>query len=122
MLPTIAHLINENLEGILVQLRNFKEAEHKPHIFTDEIISRALKLYNAQLKDHWLFERQLELWSNDKLSNAQHIEVAFLKERLPKIKEAYEAILALLDTMKDHTIDKVLAMDDYELGLKVFDG
>src|SRR5262245_11978571 len=89
MLPTIANLINENLEGTLMQLKDFKEAEHKPHIFTDEIINRALKLYNAQLEDHWLFERQLELWSNDKLSNDQRIEVDRLKESLPKIKDAY---------------------------------
>jgi hypothetical protein len=122
MLPTIANLINENLDETLVQLRDFKEAEHKPQIFDDEIINRALKIYNAQLEDHWLFERQLELWSNEKLTTEQRTEVDNFKQRLPKIKEAYEAILALLNKMKDYTIDKILAMDDAELGLKVLMG
>lgn len=122
MLPTIANLINENLEETLVQLNDFKAAEHKPQIFDDEIINRALKLYSAQLEDHWLFERQLELWASDKLSNEQRTEVERLKALLPKIKEAYESILALLSKLKYYTIDKILATDDYEWGLKVLRG
>jgi len=122
MLPTISFLIDENLEGTLEQLRGFKEAEHKPHIFDDEIINRALKLYNAQLSDHWLFEWQLELWVNENLSNEQRVEVERLKSQLPKIKETYENLLALLNKMKNYTIDKILAMDDAELAFRVLSG
>jgi hypothetical protein len=122
MLPTIAQLIKENLEESLIQFESFKEAEHRPQVFTDEIINRALKLYRAQLDDHWLFERQLEIWSNDALTIDQRLQVDYLKGHLPKIKETYQAILSLLDKMKDFTLDKMMAMDDFELGLKILAG
>lgn len=118
MLPTFADLINERLEHTLGQLKNYKQAEHQPHIFDDETINRALKLYGEQLETHWLFEKQVGLWGNQELSGEQRAELVNLEGQLQKLKEAYGAILALVDKMRDHTIDNMMAMNDFELGLK----
>jgi len=54
----------------------------------------------------------------NRLTSEQDREIARLEQVLPKWREAATEILALHAEMKDHTIDKILEMDDVELGLE----
>lgn len=81
-----------------------------------------IKLYRAQLDDHWLFEDQIRLGSDSKLTSVQRQEVERLATDLVKLKEKSEAILNLMDTMRDSTIEKILLKDDLEIVIDVLSG
>ncbi|MGH7250180.1 MAG: hypothetical protein ACREGC_04335 [Minisyncoccia bacterium] len=112
-------MINEKYQMTPILLRDLKNGAQQ-QILDDETINRGLKAYGAQLDGHWLFEKQLELWSNDTLSSSQRRQIERAQEQLPQIKANFEVIVELLNTLKikDQTIDKMLGMDDAEVGLR----
>jgi hypothetical protein len=56
------------------------------------------------------------------LTSRQRQEVERLSAGLVKLKEKSEAILKLMDTIKDRTIDKILAKDDIKIAIDVLSG
>jgi hypothetical protein len=54
------------------------------------------------------------------LTANQRQEVNRLNAQLPRIKELSQAILELMDEMKDGTINRILEKSDLELGLEFF--
>jgi hypothetical protein len=121
-LPLIASLIDGTLANTEEQYQTFSEIKNKPHVLDDAIVERTIKLYRAQLNDHCLFEEQIRLWSDSELTSRQRQEVERLSAGLVKLKEKSEAILKLMDTIKDRTIDKILAKDDIKIAIDVLSG
>ena len=86
---------------------------------SDDIMKRIHKLYTEQLEDIDIHQEQLTRWRREnRLTSEQDREIARLEQVLHKWREAATEILALHAEMKDHTIDKILEMDDVELGLE----
>ena len=117
-LPLLVSMIDDVLENSEDQFETFSEVRDKPHVLDDAIVARAIRLYEAQLEDLWLYEEQFGRWLKQSLTDDQRGEVERLLGQLPRIKQLSEAILELLDEIKDGTIDKVLGKSDLELGLE----
>jgi hypothetical protein len=100
------------------QHQTFTELRTKPHVLDDELVSRATRLYQAQLADLWFYEEQFARWQKEPLTNSQRQEVKRLASQLPRIRELSEAILVLLDEIKEGTINRILEKSDLELGLE----
>ena len=122
MLPTFTDMVDGMLEASVEQLSNMRLAVDKPHVLDDATVNRIIKLYSEQLEDHWLFEKQFARWKRERLSDTEAKEVNRLIDQSATLKATNEKILALAERIAPGTIDKIVAMDDFELGLKVLTG
>jgi hypothetical protein len=117
-LALIAHHIDEMLESAEEQYETLQEARPKPHILDNYTVGRVIQTYTVQRDDVWLFNEQLRRWQAGKLTAAQSKEVERLAGQMKRLREAITKILALADELKEHTIEKVMAKSDIELGLE----
>ena len=121
-LSTYTELITGELAQTKEQYNSFAAARSKPHVLDDAIVDRAIRLYEEQLMFIPLHEQQLAWWLSEPLTDAQRHQVKDLQSRLPLLREKTETLLALLTELKQGTIDRILEMDDEELGRKFLRG
>ena len=116
-LPTIAEMIDGMLESAQNVYGSLQQARSRPHVMDDDTIGRVREVHGAQLDDLWLYEAQLSHWQTPTPSEAQQQEIIRLNRQLAELRGVLTATLALADDMKDSTIEKIMAKDDFELGL-----
>ena len=121
-LPLIAWAIDGMAESADEQLGNLHEAETQPHVLDLPTVDRVIKVYTEQQGDLWLYREQLARWCKLALTDTQRAEVTRLDERLTTLGTRIEAILALAQQLRPHTIESILAKSDLELGLDVLTG
>jgi len=119
-LPLLASMVDGVLTNTEEQYQTFSEVKDRPHVLDDDIVNRAIKLYEAQIDDIWFYEEQFARWQAEPLTDSQRQEVNRLNAQLPRIKALSQAILELMDEMKDGTINRILEKSDLELGLEFF--
>lgn len=122
MLPTIAFLIDGQLEDVEIQYRNLLEARDKPHVLDDATVDRLMAVYTeAQAYDE-VYEEQLSRWRHGHLTASQQQEVERLTGRLAQLRKLHEDILTLATELKKGTINRILEMSDEEVGLAILSG
>lgn len=121
-LSVFTKLLDGMLESAVEQLATLQECEHRPSVLDDHTLNRYIVLHTEQRDDHWLYEQQFARWKRGTLSDSQAREVNRLIDQSTKLKAINEKILVLADKIAPYTIDKIMAMDDYEIGLKVMSG
>ena len=117
-LPTIAEMIDGMLESAQEVHRSLQQARSRSHVMDDDTIDRVRDSHGTQLDDLWLYEQQLSHWQTPAPTEAHQQEITRLSEQLAKLRGVLTSTLGLADEMKDHTIEKLLAKDDVELGLE----
>ena len=122
MLPTFSDMVDGMLESSEEQLATMQQVVNRPHTLDDATLNRVIKLYDEQLEDHWLFEEQFALWKKETRSEIEAREVDRLVVQSAKLKSANEEILTIAHSIEHLTIDKVMAMDETELAIKVLSG
>ncbi len=121
-LSVSTELLDGMLESAVEQLATLQECEHRPSVLDDHTLNRCIVLHTEQRDDHWLYEQQFARWKRGALSDSQAREVNRLIDQSIKLKAINEKILVLAEKIAPYTIDKIMAMDDYEIGLKVMSG
>ncbi len=121
-LPLIAHLIDEQFEDTKTQFYNFKKALLKPHVLNDEIVGRAIRLYQSQQEDMWVFKAQIARWREEHPTPEELRELARLDVQLQETDKYTAPLLEILNYLKERTIEKILDMDDAELAIRVLAG
>ena len=121
-LPLIAHLIDEGVADAEIQERLLEEGEDKPHVFDDDMIRRIKKLYEEKLQFADIYLEQIERWKKETLTMDEHFELQRLNKECERTKLLAKSVLTLADQIGKQTIDKILAMDDAELGLRFLMG
>ena len=116
-LPNIAEMIDGMLESAQDVHGSLQQARSRPHVMDDYTIGRVREVHGAQLDDLWLYEEQLCRWQTPAPTEAQQHEITRLNRQLAELRGVLTATLALADDMKDSTIEKIMAKDDFELGL-----
>ena len=116
-LPLIASIIDGMLADDRQTSATLLEARPKPHVLDDATVARTKRVFTEQQDDLWLYEEQLARWRHEALTTGQRREVERLAGQLTRVREVVAAILALADELAPRTIDRLLAMDDAELGL-----
>jgi hypothetical protein len=117
-LPSLATHINGMLEAAQEQYQTLLPAKARPHALDDYTVNRVIKVFTTQQKDLWLFDEQLNRWSNNQIPTQQRKEVEHLQGQMKKLREQIKAILELVDALSKLTIEKVMAKSDTELGLE----
>ncbi|SRR5712692_6108310 len=114
----IASHVDGMLEAAEEQYESLQLARPKPHILDDFTVGRVIEVFTVQRDDLWLFDEQLRRWKAGALTTTQGKEVERLAGQMKRLHEVITAILALADELKEHTIEKVMAKSDFELGLE----
>lgn len=104
------------------QWTTFVAVRSKPHALDDATIDRALRLYQVQLEDITAHDRQLGWWLEEDISDTQRYQVNDLRVKLLPWRERNLELLDLLAELREGTIDRILEMDDEELGRRFRNG
>ncbi|MEI6096587.1 MAG: hypothetical protein WCR08_14220 [Gammaproteobacteria bacterium] len=121
-LPMLLYAIEGALDAAKDQLMNMQKAKDKPHVLDDEIISQIIKSHTKQ-NNSITGERATCLkWKKGKVSAKQKISVEQLLKTLDELELVNQQILFIAENCKEHTIDKILAMDGVDLALSYLGG
>lgn len=91
-------------------------------MLNSSLVERIERAYSEQLDTSALFLEQLSRWRQGPLSAEQSNEVTRLESQVATLRANLTNLLDLAAEVEDHTIDKILAKDDFELGLDVLLG
>lgn len=119
---TILEITRGMLDSSRQQLENMQDAKDKPHVLDDELINRSIKLYTEQNEDSDIFLQQCAIWRKDNLTEVQLYQVQEIEKTTYELTKVNNEILAIVNTCKDYTIDKILEKDDVELAFDVLTG
>lgn len=121
-LPLFTEMIRGTLNNTEEQTALFMAARDKPHVLDDATVDRALRAYQEQIETIPLHERQLRWWLEEPMTEAQQYQVNDLLAQLTTLRERTQAVLDLLTALRQGTIDRILEMDDAELGRRFLRG
>ena len=117
-LPVYLTLLRGMLDSNQEQFDVLSKARQKPGVLDDPTIQRFLKLFTEQKEFFWVWEGQIERWSQLNLDAFHHSMLKELKDDLREIKILNAKILDLVHELEPHTIDRILAKDDGELAME----
>ena len=113
-LPQISNMI----DGMLDAAKETYEPLCQIKVHDDFTIKRIFEVTGQQVKDEWMYDEQLERWSNlPSLKTVHRNEIQRLQGQMIELKSVNRKILAIAEEHKDKTIEKVLAKSDAEVGL-----
>lgn len=121
-LPMFSYAIEGALDAAREQLEYTEEVKHKPHVLDDELISQIIQSYTKQ-NDSIAQERATcQYWKKGKLSASDKASINLLLRNLDELERINQQILFIAQHCKEHSIDKILAMDEIELALSYLRG
>ena len=113
-LPKISNMIDGMLDAAIETYGPLCQIK----VHDDFTIKRIFEVTGQQIKDEWIYDEQLERWSNlPSLKTVQRNEIQRLQGQTIELKKVNRGILAIAEEHKDKTIEKVLEKSDAELGL-----
>ncbi len=121
-LPTIASMIDGQLEAGRDQYRTLLEAEVRPYRLDDATVARVARVYGDTAADLWLYDTQLLRWSQRHLTPGQCTEVGRLEGQMVDLHQVVEQILALAGRLKVQTTETLLGKGDTEVGMEWLQG
>jgi len=122
VLPMLSYAVRGALDASKEQLHNLLQAKDKPYVLDDEIVHRIIKSFTEQNKTI-AHEKALCLhWNQIKLTVEQREAIDEISSNLLEIEKINQQVLFLAEHFKNHTIDKILEMEDDELGLAYLTG
>ena len=117
MLPFFLEISREQLQGSREQLKNFEECRHKPHVLDDHIIDRVIKVFSEQNDSVWVLVEQCNRWGKKALDAQQIKDTIEIKNNVRELTLNNEKILELAKYFRNHTVNRILEKDDFELGV-----
>lgn len=121
MLPTIAEVIDGELDCAEDHYKSLLAARPTPHVLDDATIERSIKLANDQMELLPKFREQLQFWGKANPSANQIQEILRLGKVLTKLLHVLAETLALAEEISKGTIEKVLSRPDGELGIEALE-
>lgn len=118
MLSTIASLIDESLRDGREHCATLLKARPKPYVLDDVTIARTKRVNGEGLEWCDVYDRQLQRWHGQRLTDSQRRESARLEGALRELRLVLTRILALADELGRGTIERQLAKSDLEIGLE----
>lgn len=121
-LPIYLSMIEDCVVDTEESYNNFIQAREKPHVLDDAIIDRAIKIYTEQLNHVDYYEAQAARWKTGDLTITQHRALDVLSYRIGKLRTITEKTLSLVKELREGTINRIMEMEDGELGFNVLLG
>ena len=122
MMPTIASIIDGEVETFEDLYENFCEAREQPWVLDNPTLGRAINNHRMYLEEAWVYDEQLVRWKKENLTEKQSGEIERLTEQMLKYRKMCEQIVSLSEEIKKGSINSILEMDDMELAMAVMSG
>lgn len=89
-----------------------------PHVLDNATIARTKRVNREGLEWCGVYDRQLQRWRRQRLTDAQRREITRLENALRELRLVLTEILELADELGQGTIERQLSKSDLELGLE----
>lgn len=122
MLSMVAQAINGSYENVTELCTTFSEQEHEHGSLNDDELKRARAVFEGGIEYVPYFAEQLRRWEQTNLTPFERQEVIELTKTNSSLIKLYTDGIALIDRISPYTIDKIMAMNDVELALKILSG
>ena len=116
-LQMFEEMLEDSMTATEENYATFLEAKSRPHALDDSMINRAMKIYAEQIEYVNCYDNQLNRWKKGPLTPNQREKVDGLAIGNKRRRELTENLISLLKELKKGTINRILEMDDEELGL-----
>ena len=121
-MPLIASMISTSLVETREHLGTLTKAKDRPHVLDDATIDRVEQVHAEQMEFVTIYTQQISRWRAEKPSPARISELDRMDTQNQQLREVTKAVLDLADDLRQGTIDRVLAMSDFELGIQTLLG
>jgi len=110
------------LTDVKKQYKTFLKAKDNPYSVDDALIDEMYKSVVQQSKDIKLYDEQVQKWLIEVTKISDKKEIEKLRKIVSELYEINKKLLDICDYLKDKTIDSIMNMDDFELGLQALTG
>ncbi|MBY0580445.1 MAG: hypothetical protein K2P53_02000 [Rickettsiales bacterium] len=110
------------LTDVKKQYKTFLKAKDDPYSVDDALIDKMYKSVVQQSKDIKLYDEQVQKWLIEVTKISDKKEIEKLRKIVSELYEINKKLLDICDYLKDKTIDSIMNMDDFELGLQALTG
>jgi hypothetical protein len=121
-LSILAYAIAGALDASKEQLENLQKAKNRPHVLDDDLIHQIITSYSEQNESILKEKTRCQVWKQEKLTSEQYKTIDKIEANLVEMEKVNQQILFLAKHYKDHTIDKILNMDECELAISFLSG
>lgn len=122
MIPTIASIIDGEIENFEDLYKMLGEARKKPHVMDDMTLDRAISNHRKYLEGAWVYDEQLTRWKKENPTGEQSREIERLTCQMVKYRKRCEDIIAMSEEIKKGSINRILEMSDEEVAIAVLTG
>lgn len=117
MLPTIAQIVTDMLEGAAEQQHLLAGA--RPYSLDNATLEGVERVYREGMDGHEAFENQVNRWQSDHPGAAGLSDLA---EQLGQLRPAYQRVLDLAAQQRTNTIEALMSKSDLQVGLQALLG
>ena len=110
------------LTDVKKQYKTFLKAKDNPYSVDDALIDKMYKSVVQQSKDIKLYDEQVQKWLIEATKISDKKEIEKLRKIVSELYEINKKLLDICEYLKDKTIDSIMNMDDFELGLQALTG
>jgi hypothetical protein len=121
-MPLIASMIDGALDDTRDHMGTLNEARARPHVLDDATIDRVERVHTEQLEYVDIYDQQIGRWRTEKPSADQTRELDRMEEQNRQLRAVTMQVLALADELRKGSIDRIMEMSDFELGLQALLG
>jgi len=117
-MPLIAGMIDGALDDTREHMKTLAEARTRPHALDNATINRVERVHAEQLEFIDIYAQQISRWRTEKTSADQTRELDRMEAQNGQLRAATTDVLALGRELRRGTVERVLGMNDVELGLQ----
>lgn len=121
-MPLIASMIDDALDDTREHLKMLAEARTQPHVLDNATLDRSERVHGEQLEFVSIYAQQISRWHTERPSVDQTRELDRIEARNQQLRAVTADVLALAGELRKDAIERVLGMNDVELGLQALLG
>ena len=113
----IASMIETSLDDTREHLATLTKAKARPHVLDDATIDRVERVHTEQMEFVAIYTQQISRWRDEKPSASQTRTLDRMATQNQQLRDVTADVLTLARELRKGTIERVLGMSDFELGL-----
>ena len=114
----IASMIETSLDDTREHLATLTKAKARPHVLDDATIDRVERVHTEQMEFVAIYTQQISRWRDEKPSASQTRTLDRMATQNQQLRDVTADVLTLARELRKGTIERVLGMNDLELGIR----
>ncbi len=110
--------VRDGIEVTRGQIELFGPALAEPYRLDDATVERAKRAYDNQRGDLELFRNQADRWVREASTPTEQAALERYVAAIDELAALTDEVLGICAQLSQHTIEKLMAKSDYEVGLE----